>query len=97
MTVGQTFAGAILVGVSPSYFSDFDRTLFAGDTDYIVLICCAPTALCSLDYPESTGLSEGAVRDQLLVDAIARNPLGGVVRRPLLGRSIRDRLVAYSR
>lgn len=92
-SVGQPFAGAILVGVSPSYFSDFDRTLFNGDTDYSAHLLRADGTVLA-GYPEPTRSSQGAVRDQLLVDAIARAPLGGTVQ----GRSSidgADRLVAY--
>ena len=35
---GKDFGGAILVGVSPSYFSRFDSELFGGDTDYTALL-----------------------------------------------------------
>ncbi len=92
--VGQPFAGAILVGVSPSYFADFDRTLFDGDEDYSAHLLRTDGTVLS-GYPELIESSQGAVRDQLLVDAIARDPLGGTVR----GRSTidgTDHLVAYS-
>ena len=66
------FEGAILVGVSPAYFSKFDSDLFAGDTDYSAQLLRADgTPLAG--YPEPTQ-AEGSQHDQLLVDAIARAP-----------------------
>lgn len=92
---GQTFAGAILIGVSPSYFADFDRTLFAGDLDYTAgLLRSDGTVLAS--YPDTMVANENPVRDQTMLDAIARAPLEGLVD----GSSSADgtaRLIAYRR
>ena len=89
------FEGAILVGVSPTYFSKFDSDLFAGDTDYSAqLLREDGTPLAG--YPEPTQAEGGSQRDQFLVDAIARSPLAGLVR----GSSSIDgaeRIVAYRR
>ncbi len=88
------FEGAILVGVSPAYFSKFDSDLFAGDTGYSAQLLRADgTPLAG--YPEPTQ-AEGSQHDQLLVDAIARAPVAGLVH----GRSSIDgaeRVVAYRR
>ncbi len=90
---GQAFSGAILIGVSPDYFRDFDQTLFDGDTNYAgALLRSDGTVLAS--YPEVPNSSDAPQRDQLLLDAIARNPLNGLVE----GRSSLDdtsRLIAY--
>lgn len=91
----QTFAGAILIGVSPSYFADFDRTLFAGDLDYTAgLLRSDGTVLAS--YPDTMVANENPVRDQTMLDAIAHAPLEGLVD----GSSSADgtaRLIAYRR
>jgi signal transduction histidine kinase/ActR/RegA family two-component response regulator len=90
---GQTFAGVILIGVSPNYFRNFDRSLFTGDTDYsAALLRSDGTVLAS--YPDAYSPSDAPQRDRLLLDAVASNPLGGVVE----GRSSLDattRLIAY--
>jgi signal transduction histidine kinase/ActR/RegA family two-component response regulator len=92
---GQTFAGAILIGVSPSYFADFDRTLFAGDLDYTAgLLRSDGTVLAS--YPDTMAADENPMRDQMMLDAIARAPMEGLVD----GSSSADgtaRLIAYRR
>ncbi len=89
------FEGAILVGVSPTYFSKFDSDLFVGDTDYSAqLLREDGTPLAG--YPEPTQAEGGSQRDQFLVDAIALSPLAGLVR----GNSSIDgaeRIVAYRR
>jgi signal transduction histidine kinase/ActR/RegA family two-component response regulator len=88
------FAGAILVGVSPGYFSKFDRDMFGGDPDYTAHVLRedgTPIA----GYPETTP-AEGSSRDQLLADVIAQASPGGLVR----GTSSVDgteRAVAYRR
>jgi signal transduction histidine kinase/ActR/RegA family two-component response regulator len=72
------FTGAILVGVSPNYFSRFDSDMFAGDPAYsagLTRTDGAPLAR----YPEPVQ-PQSDQRDQLLVDAIARQPVGGLVR-----------------
>jgi signal transduction histidine kinase/ActR/RegA family two-component response regulator len=89
------FAGVILLGVPPSYFRNFDREMFAGGTDYSAsLIRDDGTQLAS--YPETVRSDREPLRDQLLVDAIARMPQAGLVR----GHSAidqTDRLIAYRR
>lgn len=89
------FSGIILVGVPPTYFRDFDREMFGGGTDYsAILVREDGTQLAS--YPEAASSDREPVRDELLVDAIARMPQGGLVR----GRSTiddTDRLIAYRR
>jgi signal transduction histidine kinase/ActR/RegA family two-component response regulator len=75
---GKAFGGAVLVGVSPSYFSRFDSELFGGDPDYTALLLREDgTPLAG--YPEPTP-TEASRRDQWLADVIARRPQGGLVR-----------------
>ncbi|HET6194573.1 MAG TPA: ATP-binding protein, partial [Acetobacteraceae bacterium] len=87
------FAGAILVGVSPSYFNKFDSDMFGGDPDYSAcLVREDGTPLAQ--YP--TSAEPRTTRDQLLADAIAQAPRGGLVR----GASSVDgveRMIAYRR
>ncbi len=87
------FAGAILVGVSPSYFSKFDSDMFGGDPDYTASLTRADgTPLAR--YPEL--MQPGNQHDKLLVDAIVQAPGGGLVR----GVSSIDgveRMLAYRR
>ena len=87
--VGQKFNGAILVGVSPSYFSDFDRTLFGSDPDYSAYLLRTDGTILA-GYPNPGG----ATRDQVLVDAISHGMAGGVVR-DTSSVDHSDRLVAY--
>jgi signal transduction histidine kinase/ActR/RegA family two-component response regulator len=93
-SAGTHFDGAILIGVSPSYFSKFDSDLFSGDTDYTAqLLRDDGTPLAG--YPEPTP-AQGNQRDRLLVDAFAHAPQSGLVRGP---SSIdgAERVVAYRR
>jgi signal transduction histidine kinase/ActR/RegA family two-component response regulator len=88
------FSGAILVGVSPSYFRDFDNDLFAGDTDYSATLLRedgTPLAY----YPESQADYANA-RDQMVTGLIAEAPLGGLVH---IASSIDggERVLAYRR
>ena len=77
---GTRFGGAILIGVSPSYFSKFDSDLFGGDADYTAqLLRDDGTPLAG--YPEPTP-TQGSQRDRLLADAIVSAPHGGLVRGP---------------
>jgi signal transduction histidine kinase/ActR/RegA family two-component response regulator len=89
------FDGAILVGVSPAYFRNFDHDMFRGDTDYSAsLIRDDGTLLAS--YPDEVQSGRKSQRDGFLVDAIARMPQAGIAR----GRSTidaTDRLIAYRR
>jgi signal transduction histidine kinase/ActR/RegA family two-component response regulator len=92
---GQTFTGAILIGVSPSYFADFDQTLFSGDLDYTAgLLRSDGTVLAN--YPDTMATNESPVRDQMLLDAIARTPKGGMVEGPSSADGT-VRLIAYRR
>ena len=93
--VGQAFAGAILIGVSPNYFADFDRTLFSGDVSYTAgLLRDDGTLLAS--YPDTMAANENPVRDQTMLDAIARAPMGGLVESSSSAHGI-ARLIAYRR
>ncbi|HME26170.1 MAG TPA: ATP-binding protein [Acetobacteraceae bacterium] len=93
-STGRRFSGAILVGVSPSYFTRFDSDMFSGDTDYTAhLLRADGTPLAG--YPEPTPAESGQP-DRVLADAIAHLPQGGLVR----GTSSIDgveRVVAYRR
>jgi signal transduction histidine kinase/ActR/RegA family two-component response regulator len=78
------FAGMVLVGVPPSYFTNFYRQLFAGDTDYSA----------ALIRDDGTLLASYPPQQQFPADAIARLPPG----RPVHVRSSADgtdRLIAY--
>ena len=87
------FSGIILIGVSPGYFSNFDREMFAGDTDYTARLIRDDGTLLA-GYPEATESQSAASRDELFVDSIARAPQAGLVH----GRSSIDgidRLIVY--
>jgi signal transduction histidine kinase/ActR/RegA family two-component response regulator len=87
------FAGLVLIGVPPSYFTKFDRDLFAGDTDYIAHLLREDGTMLA-GYPEPARPGQITMRDQLLVDAIAQAPQSGMVH----GRSSidgTDRMIAY--
>jgi signal transduction histidine kinase/ActR/RegA family two-component response regulator len=71
------FFGAILVGVSPSYFNKFDSDLFAGDPDYSASLTRGDGTPLAL-YPEPLPAQDNK-SDRLLVDAISRSPSGGLV------------------
>ena len=91
----QHFAGAVLIGVSPLYFYNFDRALFSGDIDYNAALLRGDATLLA-GYPGPAQSSEVAGRDDMLVAAFARNPDGDTVQ----GRSSLDgieRLIAYRR
>ena len=91
---GKHFNGAVLVGVSPSYFTKFDRDMFGGDTDYTAhLLRADGTPLAG--YPEPTPAQSGRP-DPVLADAIAQAPQGGLLREiaPVDGV---ERVVAYRR
>ena len=90
------FAGAILVGVSPSYFSNFDREMFDGGTDYsICLVRDDGTLLAS--YPETVGAGGGEpVRDTMVAEAIAHAPQSGMLRGHT-ATDATDRLIEYRR
>jgi signal transduction histidine kinase/ActR/RegA family two-component response regulator len=88
------FAGVIMVGVSPGYFSKFDSEMFAGDTDYTAQVL-REDGIPIAGYPEATPAEDGQ-RDRLLADVIARASPGGLLR----GTSSVDgteRIVAYRR
>ena len=91
---GKDFGGAILVGVSPSYFSRFDSELFGGDTDYTALLLREDgTPLAG--YPEPPP-AEASQRDGWLADVIAHRPQGGLVRGISSVDGI-ERVIAYRR
>jgi signal transduction histidine kinase/ActR/RegA family two-component response regulator len=87
--VGQKFDGAILVGVSPSYFSDFDRTLLGGDADHSAYLLRADGTVLA-GYPSPVE----PIRDQALADAIAHGKAAGIVR-DISSVDHAERLVAY--
>jgi signal transduction histidine kinase/ActR/RegA family two-component response regulator len=88
----RRFMGAIFIGVSPAYFSKFDRDMFGGDPDYAASLTRGDgTPLAR--YPEPPQ-PETNQRDKLLVDAIARAPLGGLVRGPA-SPDASERILAY--
>jgi signal transduction histidine kinase/ActR/RegA family two-component response regulator len=87
------FAGIILVGVPPNYFTNFDREMFGGDAAYNANLIREDGTLLA-GYPEPVRPTEEPIRDQLLVEAIARDPQSAMVR----GRSSIDgvdRMIAY--
>src|SRR5271166_5467981 len=91
---GKRFGGAILVGVSPSYFTRFDRDMFGGDTDYTAhLLRADGTPLAG--YPEPTP-AQGSQPDPVLADTIARAPQGGLARE-IASVDGAERVVAYRR
>ena len=88
------FGGAVLVGLSPAYFSRFDSDIFGGDLDYTAsLVREDGTPLAR--YPERP-LSQGIASDRLLGDAIAAAPRSGLVR-GLSSVDGADRILAYRR
>ncbi len=89
------FSGVILLGVPPSYFSNFDRDMFGGSTDYNAsLVRDDGTLLAS--YPEMVRPGQQTVRDAVLVEAITRQPQAGLVRGHTATDDA-DRLIAYRR
>ena len=86
------FSGVILVGVSPSYFTNFDREMFNGDTDYSASLIREDGTLLA-GYPEPTRTDPGGI-DHLLADAITAAPQAGMVhsRSAIDGT---DRIIAY--
>ena len=89
------FSGLILIGVSPNYFSAFDRELFNGDTNYTASLMRDDGSQLAR-YPELRPTAHGSGRDQFLLDAIAAAPQSGLVH----GRSSIDgidRIIAYRR
>ena len=87
------FAGIILIGVSPSYFRNFDREMFGGSSDYTASLTRDDGTQLAV-YPGVTPPSQTPVRNQLLLDAIAQKPQAGITR----GTSSIDgaeRLMAY--
>ena len=88
------FAGAILVGVSPSYFSKFDSDMFGGDLDYTASLLREDGTLLA-GYPERTR-RKASRAERLLVDTIAQAPRGGLVRGSSSVDGV-DRIIAYRR
>ncbi len=88
------FSGAILVGVSPSYFGKFESDMFNGDTSYTAnLLREDGTPLAG--FPEPVP-AQGGKRDEFLADVIAKAPLGGMVRGVSSIDGV-DRVIAYHR
>jgi signal transduction histidine kinase/ActR/RegA family two-component response regulator len=89
------FEGAILIGVSPAYFRNFDRDMFSGDTDYSASLTRDDGTLLA-SYPDEAQAGRTPPRAEFLADAIARMPQAGLAR----GSSAIDatnRLIAYRR
>jgi signal transduction histidine kinase/ActR/RegA family two-component response regulator len=89
------FSGVILVGVSPQYFSSFDREMFGGSTDYSASLINQEGTLLA-HYPENVHSGSDPVHDKVLADAIARAPQAGLVRGPSAIDGT-DNLIAYRR
>jgi signal transduction histidine kinase/ActR/RegA family two-component response regulator len=89
------FAGVVLVGVSPSYFRNFDREMFAGNTSYNASLIRDDGTLLA-GYPEILQSDRMPQRDDLLMDAIAQSPQSGLVHTHATTDGT-DRLIAYRR
>ena len=87
------FNGIILVGVSPSYFTNFDRDMFGGNSDFTASLTRDDTTLLAA-YPETPQSTRLPLRNQLLLDAIAHAPQAGIIRgpSPIDGT---ERMIAY--
>ena len=87
------FAGVILIGVSPSYFSNFARDMFGGSSDFTASLTREDgTQLAG--YPGLAQPTQNPIHYQLLIDAIAHAPLTGIVRGPSSVDGS-ERLLAY--
>jgi signal transduction histidine kinase/ActR/RegA family two-component response regulator len=87
------FAGMILIGVSPSYFSNFDREMFGGAGDYTASLTREDgTQLAG--YPRVAPASQQPDRNQLLLTAIAQEPQTGIAR-GISSIDGADRLMGY--
>jgi signal transduction histidine kinase/ActR/RegA family two-component response regulator len=76
----RQFQGVILVLVSPRYFETFDRSLFNDSADYTAGLYREDGALLAR-YPSTPDLAFPAAKpNTLLMTAIARDPVSGMVR-----------------
>jgi signal transduction histidine kinase/CheY-like chemotaxis protein len=87
------FQGAILVGVSPSFFTKFDSEMFSGDPAYTAYLWRDDGTLLA-GYPEP--IPPGDQRERLLVEAAAVAPLGGLAH-GISSLDGKDRVIAYRR
>jgi signal transduction histidine kinase/ActR/RegA family two-component response regulator len=90
-----SFAGVVLLGVSPSYFSNFDHDMFAGAPDYSASLLRDDGALLA-SYPDVVRSDQEIRHDAVLVEAIARMPQAGLLRGHTASDGA-DRLIAYRR
>ncbi len=91
----SSFAGLILLGVSPAYFRNFYHEMFGGDADLSAgLVRDDGTVLAS--YPEMVRSGQPGVHDTVLADAIAQTPQAGLIRGHTATDDT-DRLIAYRR
>ncbi|MDR3537188.1 MAG: ATP-binding protein [Acetobacteraceae bacterium] len=89
------FAGAIVVSVSPHYFETFDRTLLNDSPDYVVGLF-REDGVNLAHYPAIRNGAPVWGGYNPLLEAIRRQPLGGLIRVPA-GADSTDRLIAYRR
>jgi signal transduction histidine kinase/ActR/RegA family two-component response regulator len=87
------FQGAILVGVSPSFFTKFDSEMFSGDPAYTAYLWRDDGTLLA-GYPEP--IPPGDQRERLLVEAAAVAPLSGLAH-GISSLDGKDRVIAYRR
>ncbi len=89
------FGGVIVVTVSPHYFETFDRTLLSDSPDYMAGLFREDGASLA-HYPSPMSGAAGWGGYGPVLEAIRRQPLGGLIRIPA-GQDSVDRLVAYRR
>jgi signal transduction histidine kinase/ActR/RegA family two-component response regulator len=87
--VDQKFTGAVLVGVPPTYFSEFNRTLLGGEKGYSAYLLRTDGT-----FLAGYSMQGGPTRDQALADAISHGAPSGVVQE-MSSSDHRERLVAY--
>ncbi len=89
----RQFQGVILVLVSPRYFETFDTSLFNGSTDYTAGLYREDGALLARYPSTNDAMLLAAKPNTLLMTAIARDPVNGMVR----GEAVDgvERLIAY--
>ena len=91
----RQFQGVILVLVSPQYFEAFDVPCSTTARDYTAGLYREDGTLLAR-YPSTPGIAPPAARSNtLLMSAIARDPVGGMVRGDAVDGV--DRLLAYRR
>jgi signal transduction histidine kinase/ActR/RegA family two-component response regulator len=86
------FAGVIMVGVAPSYFSNFDRAMFADDPNFSAGVLRADGTLLAA-YPQTVPTDEATATDSQLADAAQHTPDGMMRGHATLDGS--DQLIAY--